>query len=768
MEAFEALQGDDPRQVGPFRVVARLGAGGMGRVYLGRSKAGRAVAVKVVRPELAGDGEFRRRFAREVAVARTVNGFFTAGVVAADPDGSPPWLATAYVPGVSLDRAVAEHGPWPEASVLALGAGLAEALEAIHAAGVVHRDLKPSNVLLASDGPRVIDFGISVALEASRLTRTDVAVGTPGFMSPEQLTGEAVGPASDVFSLGAVLAFTATGAGPFGTGSLPAMVYRVVHQEPDLSMLPPRLRPVVARCLAKRPGQRPSASELLDELAGSVTAKSTIVEFFADSAWMPGEVARLVHAKVAAPPTPSGTAGGSSLPHPGPDTPRQDTPRQDTAGEDMPREVTAGEDTAGDPGMQEPGEQAGSRRPIVPSTPASSADGAPEHGTVLLTEVYGSDDPAVRSGGRDAARTAVADGRTGSRPTRMPRRRVLRGLAAIGVTAAVGWPLYEVLSRIPGLPKRQWAFATGGWVRSSPAMVGGVVYVGSDDGKVYAITAASGLQRWSFRTGAEVVSSPAVAKGVVYVGSDDGKVYAIDAATGRKRWSFATDGWVRSSPAVTKGTVYVSSGDFNVYALDAATGRKRWSFRTGAEVGSSPAVADGVVYVGGGDTKVYALDAATGRKRWSFRTGAEVDSSPAVADGVVYIGGRDTKVYALDAATGRERWSLATFSWVRSSPTVVGGVVYVGINNGTVYAIEAATGRKRWSFSKGATVQSSPVVVDGVVYIGFDDTVYALDAATGRERRSFAIRGSIVSTPAVADGMVYFGGSESVYAFLVR
>lgn len=202
MEAFEPLHADDPRQVGPFRIVARLGAGGMGQVYLGRSKAGRAVAVKVVRPDLAGDSEFRRRFAREVAVARTVSGFFTAGVVAADPDGSPPWLATAYVPGLSLDRAVSEFGPWPEASVLALGAGLAEALEATHGAGVVHRDLKPSNVLLAPDGPRVIDFGISVALEASRLTRTDMVVGTPGFMSPEQLTGDPVGPPSDVFSLG--------------------------------------------------------------------------------------------------------------------------------------------------------------------------------------------------------------------------------------------------------------------------------------------------------------------------------------------------------------------------------------------------------------------------------------------------------------------------------------------------------------------------------------------------------------------------------------
>ncbi len=319
MEAFKGLQQDDPQQVGPFRVVARLGAGGMGRVYLGRSKTGRAVAVKVVRPDLAEDREFRRRFAREVAVARSVSGFFTAGVVAADPQSSPPWLATAYVPGVSLDRAVGEHGPWPEAPVLALGAGLAEALESIHAAGVVHRDLKPSNVLLAADGPRVIDFGISVAAEASRLTRTGMAVGTPGFMAPEQLTGEPVGPPSDVFCLGAVLAFTATGAGPFGTGSLPAMAYRVVHREPDLSTLPPTLRSVVARCLAKQPEERPSASALLDELAESVTAESSIVEVFAEPDWMPDGVAQVVRTRLATPrPIPSGTPLGSprTPPHP--------------------------------------------------------------------------------------------------------------------------------------------------------------------------------------------------------------------------------------------------------------------------------------------------------------------------------------------------------------------------------------------------------------------------------------------------------------------
>src|SRR6059058_2091813 len=253
----------DPETIGPYRLRGRLGAGGMGRVYLGLSPGGRAVAVKVIRADLAQDAEFLARFRREVAVARTVSGLFTAPVIDADVDGPVPWLATAYVPGPSLADAVSEHGPLPAASVLALARGLAEALSAIHAAGVVHRDLKPANVLLAGDGPRVIDFGISRAGEATALTHAGLVVGSPGFMSPEQAEGREVGPASDVFSLGAVLAFASTGQGPFGSGSTPALVYRVVHNRPDLDLVPAGIRAVVERCLAKDPGARPTAAALL-------------------------------------------------------------------------------------------------------------------------------------------------------------------------------------------------------------------------------------------------------------------------------------------------------------------------------------------------------------------------------------------------------------------------------------------------------------------------------------------------------------------------
>jgi serine/threonine protein kinase len=257
------LQPGDPPVIGPYRLVGRLGSGGMGRVYLGLSAGGRPVAVKVIRAELAADQEFRVRFAREVAAARQVSGLFTALVVGADVDGPVPWLATAYVAGPSLSEAVAGSGPMPARPALALAAGLAEGLSAIHAAGLVHCDLKPSNVLLCQDGPRVIDFGISRAAGAASAAGAGLVVGSPGFMSPEQATGGEIGPPSDVFSLGAVLTFAATGGGPFGQGSGAELAYRLVYGPPGLSGLPAELRSLVGSCLAKDPGQRPTAEQVL-------------------------------------------------------------------------------------------------------------------------------------------------------------------------------------------------------------------------------------------------------------------------------------------------------------------------------------------------------------------------------------------------------------------------------------------------------------------------------------------------------------------------
>ncbi|MEV0247745.1 serine/threonine-protein kinase [Nocardia sp. NPDC050712] len=263
---MQPLGVNDPRRIGDYRILGVLGAGGMGKVYLGRNAGGRTVAVKVIRPDLADSGEFRARFEREVTAAQRVGGRFTAPVLDADVDAHPPWLATGYVAGLPLDDAIQRFGTFTEVTLLVLARGLAEALIAVHGAGVVHRDLKPSNVLLAVDGPKVIDFGIARAVEDTALTTTGKVIGSPGFMCPEQVTGEAVVPASDVFALGGVLVYAATGHGPFGTGETVHMLWRVVYEEPQLDGVPERLRPLVAACLAKDPAARPTPHQILDEL----------------------------------------------------------------------------------------------------------------------------------------------------------------------------------------------------------------------------------------------------------------------------------------------------------------------------------------------------------------------------------------------------------------------------------------------------------------------------------------------------------------------
>ncbi|MER6344609.1 protein kinase domain-containing protein [Streptomyces sp. NPDC001595] len=316
---MQPLGVDEPTSVGPYRLLGRLGSGGMGRVYLGRSSGGRTVAVKIVHPHFALDEEFRARFRREVSAARRVGGAWTAPVLDADPEAPVPWVATAYAAGPSLAAAVADTGPLPVATVRALGAGLAEALAAVHELGLVHRDVKPSNVLLTLDGPLLIDFGIARATEGTAsLTSTGVSVGSPGYMAPEQILGKGVTGAADVFSLGSVLAYAAAGEPPFPGDSSAALLYKVVHEEPRLAGLEGELKDLVAACLTKDPAARPTPAELAARLAPQGAARLVA------AGWLPGPLiegvsrsaVRLLNLEAAQEPAVSVPAGPSAPPGP--------------------------------------------------------------------------------------------------------------------------------------------------------------------------------------------------------------------------------------------------------------------------------------------------------------------------------------------------------------------------------------------------------------------------------------------------------------------
>jgi WD40 repeat protein len=275
---MEGLQHGDPASVGGYQLLGRLGAGGMGQVFLGVSPSGRRVAVKLIHPIHAGTEHFRERFAREVEAARRVGGFHTAPVVDADPHAQTPWMVTAYIEGPSLQEAVDLFGPLPPARVRTLGAGLAEGLTAIHAHGLVHRDLKPANVIMAEDGPRIIDFGIARAIGATALTSAGSVVGTFAYMSPEQVRGDPVMPVSDVFSLGSMLAFAATGRAPFGSDTAATVMFRIVSQPPDLAGVADEdLRSLIEACLAKSPGDRPQLPVVLAALTGRGPVPAPVV-----------------------------------------------------------------------------------------------------------------------------------------------------------------------------------------------------------------------------------------------------------------------------------------------------------------------------------------------------------------------------------------------------------------------------------------------------------------------------------------------------------
>ncbi|MFC9463345.1 outer membrane protein assembly factor BamB family protein [Streptomyces coelicoflavus] len=740
---METLHADDPSRLGSYRLLRRLGAGGMGRVYLARSPGGRTVAVKVVRPDLAADGDFRARFRHEVEIAKAVSGRFTAPVVDADPDAPLPWLATSYVLGPDLTDVVAAHGALPERTVRALGAGLAAALQDIHAAGLMHRDLKPSNVLLAADGPRLIDFGIARAVDGSRMTQTGVVVGSPGYMSPEQATGKDVGVAGDVFSLGSVLTFAATGRGAFGDGttSQAGLLYQVVHGEPDLTDVPQSLLGLVRACLMKDPAQRPAPGEIVAALAGQGI----------DAAlhdWLPSAVASTIATHAAgildleAPETPR-TAEQSDRPAAGfgpAPTMLDGTPSTGTAGHGTAPGATPA------PGYGTP----------LPGTVRLGPDGVPaparSRRRVLGMALGGAAAVAVAGGGvvwalasDDASDDAKGAPGTGSpadpvdedftTPPAGVAPQPLWHESAAEDSTTTGVPLltHDGLLLVSGDPLVAYDVRTGRarWTKPGICRPGarllfhdGKVFLadGDYDGVLVAYDVKKGVEVWRSRLGKQLSVEDTIAidgKNVYVTATDYGQsksateyrtaVAAIDHTTGKKTWIQHRD-WGTKDYDV-QGTV---SGKYLVYAdsnrnltvRDTATGRQLWTKKLGEEWTWRPTVANGLVFLPG--DRLTAVDADKGSTVWTLPpAGRRGFNNPTAVDGVLYASDHDDGVWAVDVKTGKRIWLCDELdvegpeTFLRSGATLYGAT---GSLDGGIVALEAKTGGLRWTYSDSKSV----------------------------------------------------------------
>ncbi|MCT9003326.1 serine/threonine-protein kinase [Streptomyces sp. NPDC054766] len=716
----DQLTQHDPRRIGPFEVLGRLGAGGMGLVYLARSASGRRVAIKTVRTELAEDQLFRVRFSREVEAARAVSGFYTAAVVDADARAAVPWLATAYVPAPSLEEIVNECGPLPAQAVRWLAAGVAEALQSIHGAGLVHRDLKPSNVLVVEDGPRVIDFGIASGVSNTRLTMTNVAVGTPAYMSPEQAKdSRSVTGASDVFSLGSMLVFAATGHAPFHGANPVETVFMLLREGPDLEGLPDELRPLIESCMQMDATARPNPADLQAQLAPHLFGSGSDDSGTA-SAWLPERAVGLIETRRGGRPPVKPPTGGSG--------------------------------------------RSGGGRAVVPPPPSHAPVpvGAPDAGPVRLAGAKVPIGPGPR----------VLDARAAAVKAPPPEA----GLAAswsrprIGVNGAEPAPMPTVAPPAPDASAgwRPWRFRMSNDVWGTPSVADDLVYVTSFE--VHALDVATGRRRFKTR---DVAWSMAVADGRIHA-SDGPTLFALEAREGADLWRLSTDAWVYSLQA-DRGTVVTGTRGGGIQAWEASNGQKLWEISGGQTDFESPeagpAIHDGTVYVWK-DARLRALEARTGEERWSYPIGdaASCGGVPVrmthAPDGYVYISA-GTRVLAVDTASGHVRWHFEAPAVFLCPPTfapgpaVTGGGVYLADYLGTVYALDATDGRDRWRIATESRASAEPVLVAaGHVHVGSGKGLYTLDAVTGTPKWRFQAGGDLVGAPVVAEGRIHFGSTD--------
>jgi serine/threonine protein kinase len=678
--------------MGGYRLLARLGAGGMGVVYLGRSPGGRTVAVKVVRERFAGDAEYRARFRREVSAARRVTGAFTAPLLDADPEASSPWLVTAYLPGLTLLQAIDRFGGLPPAAVRVLTAGLAEALADIHRAGLAHRDLKPANIMLTGAGPRVLDFGIARPEDATAITRVGAVVGTPGFMSPEQARGDLAGPAGDVFSLGSVLVFAATGKEPFGGGATADTLRRVERARPDLDSVTDReLRELLAACLRRDPDQRPTAAELLERLGGD---KSSIN----GTRWLPAPLAEAIDLR---------TAEARQLTDSAPSSTRHTATTS---------AVMGGETV--EPAVTPAGQRGLSRRNLLIAGAAAVAVGA----GVTAWALSRPEEPQAENTLAPRSTPSTPPAAPPAPPPAVRQWRVKVGDDYPNLFSAGGLVLARNPGDVRGLDPltgtTRWTLPT-----TLPDTVSnGTVYVAGDSNPVLtAVDPASGATRWRYRVQFPEIAVSLADNGSVTCFGYDEKIRALGSGDGKTRWTANAD--AKRGLAAWPGTVAVV--DAALVALDDAHGRTKWTYALDTGF-LQPRFGNGLVFLTDNSGDLHAVHADTGTPAWVNSVGS---SSPSLQLGedTLYVVGDGGTVFAVKIATGETLWSRRlgnneAASYGRSNSLgLFGDTVYVGCTDRNVYALSASDGRIQWTYGAQTSLTTGPVSVGGLVFVGTGD-----------------------------------------------
>jgi serine/threonine protein kinase/outer membrane protein assembly factor BamB len=733
-------EAEHPLYAGQYLLEAQLGSGGMGIVHLARSASGLRLAVKVVHAEFSQDPEFRGRFKQEVAAARRVSGAFTAPVVDADPEAGHPWMATLFIPGPTLAEHVKRNGAMPPARLRHLMAGLAEGLRDIHRAGVVHRDLKPSNVLLADDGPKVIDFGISRPSDSELRTETGKLIGTPPFMAPEQFRRpREVGPAADVFALGSVIVHAATGSGPFDSDSPYLVAYQVVHDEPDLTGVPEDLVGLVARCLAKEPEDRPTPDELMTALR-SVSAAYDTQAFIPEQRRGSGESARSANEN-------------------GPERKRDHPGREDDDLDSDSKRASAHKKASDSKNASDlknasnPKKAPARRRWLLPAAIVSvvlaTAAGA-------FAFLGGSDSPAPEKAGAGQAKSSfqpwdVSLTARGVKPSGLPQCAYTphtlycarHGVLAAAVDPADG--------------KVLWSRSDAGWrstdVTVAPVLSGGLLHVVSRGGeRLTALDPATGATRWS-RDITRYDGRVAHVGGLVLLTGRDSKVTALDAATGEEKWRHAIPGQTLPS--------FLSYEDGVAYTVTAA----------------------------GNETRVTAVAPETGAIRWQ-RSFDGTLSLVGAHDGAVWFTSTTIEQYTnaivrYDVASHTVHRIALRLPLPPTQTVVAGDTVYLLASGGSLVAVNTKASAQTetshtkssaqlWRVETSVSKASAPVVAGGRLYLtAVDGRLLAVDTAHGTllgqtKARLGDSRGSLVNVlpaPVAADGKVYATApDESLFA----